>query len=491
MGKPTGFIEIERKSVTDRDPASRLKDFKEFHLHMDEAKRQEQGARCMDCGVPFCQSDYGCPVDNLIPEWNDLVYQGRWEEAWRRLMKTNNFPEYTGRVCPAPCEHACVLGINEPPVTIKDNEAHIIDRAYDDGLMEPRIPSMRTGKRVVVVGSGPSGLSAADQLNQAGHHVTVLERADRIGGLLMYGIPNMKLDKEEVVERRNRLMAEEGVEFRTGVNVGVDVTAEELAKEYDAVLLCTGATKPRNLPAPGRELKGVYYAMEFLTASQKRLFGAPEYTEPDADGTHAEGKHVIVIGGGDTGTDCTGTALRQGAKSVTAFEIMPKPPSNRTEEMPWPTFARVYKLDYAQEEAKEKFGDDPRQFSIMTKEFVDRGDGAIGAVRTIRVKWEKEPGERPKPVEIPGTEEEWPADLVTLALGFLGPEDSVPEELGLTRDGRSNIAAGFEDHRTSTPGVYAAGDARRGQSLVVWAIKEGRMAAREVDRDLMGQTMLT
>ncbi|MFP4644349.1 MAG: glutamate synthase subunit beta [Spirochaetales bacterium] len=491
MGKPTGFIEIQRKGVTDRDPASRLKDFKEFHLHMDEATRQEQGARCMDCGVPFCQSDYGCPVDNLIPEWNDLVYHGRWEEAWKRLMKTNNFPEYTGRVCPAPCEHACVLGINEPPVTIKDNEAHIIDRAYDNGLMQPRIPTVRTGKRVVVVGSGPSGLSAADQLNQAGHHVTVLERADRIGGLLMYGIPNMKLDKEEVVERRNRLMAEEGVEFRTGVNVGVDVTAEELAQQYDAVLLCTGATKPRDLPVPGRELRGVHFAMEFLTASQKRLFGVPGYSEQNADIPYAEGKHVIVIGGGDTGTDCTGTALRQGAKSVTAFEIMPKPPSERTPDMPWPTFARIYKQDYAQQEAQEKFGSDPRQFSIMTKEFVDRGDGAIGAVRTVRVKWEKEPGERPKPVEVPGSEEEWPADLVTLAMGFLGPEDYVPDELGLSRDARSNIAAAFEDHRTSMPGVYAAGDARRGQSLVVWAIKEGRMAAREVDRDLMGKTLLT
>ncbi|MFW6388209.1 MAG: glutamate synthase subunit beta [bacterium] len=491
MGKPTGFIEIQRKGVTDRDPASRLKDFKEFHLHMDEATRQEQGARCMDCGVPFCQSDYGCPVDNLIPEWNDLVYHGRWEEAWKRLMKTNNFPEYTGRVCPAPCEHACVLGINEPPVTIKDNEAHIIDRAYDNGLMQPRIPTVRTGKRVVVVGSGPSGLSAADQLNQAGHHVTVLERADRIGGLLMYGIPNMKLDKEEVVERRNRLMAEEGVEFRTGVNVGVDVTAEELAQQYDAVLLCTGATKPRDLPVPGRELRGVHFAMEFLTASQKRLFGVPGYSEQNADIPYAEGKHVIVIGGGDTGTDCTGTALRQGAKSVTAFEIMPKPPSQRTPDMPWPTFARIYKQDYAQQEAQEKFGSDPRQFSIMTKEFVDRGDGAIGAVRTVRVKWEKEPGERPKPVEVPGSEEEWPADLVTLAMGFLGPEDYVPDELGLSRDARSNIAAAFEDHRTSMPGVYAAGDARRGQSLVVWAIKEGRMAAREVDRDLMGKTLLT
>ena len=491
MGKPTGFIEIKRKEVADRDPKSRLADFKEFHLHMKESERQEQGARCMDCGVPFCQSNYGCPVDNLIPEWNDLVYHGRWEEAWLRLMKTNNFPEYTGRVCPAPCEHACVLGINEPAVSIKDNECHIIDRAYDSGLMEPRIPKVRTGKRVAVVGSGPSGLAAADQLNQAGHSVTVFERQDRIGGLLMYGIPNMKLDKEEVVERRNRLMATEGVEFRTGVHVGVDVRVEDLRSEFDAVVLAIGATKPRDLPVPGRELKGVYFAMEFLTASQKRLFGTPGYVEPDADIPYAEGKDVIVIGGGDTGTDCIGTAIRQGARSVTAFEIMPKPPSERTEDMPWPTFARVYKQDYAHEEAEAKFGADPRHFSIMTKEFLDHGDGTLGGIRTVRVNWEKEEGERPKPVEIPGSEEEWPADLVTLAMGFLGPEDTVPQELEIERDARSNIQAAFEDHRTSIPGVFAAGDARRGQSLVVWAIKEGRMVAREVDRFLMGRTALT
>ena len=491
MGKPTGFMEIERKGVIDRDPRTRIADFKEFHIHLDESARRDQGARCMDCGVPFCQSGYGCPVDNLIPEWNDLVYHGRWEEAWLRLMKTNNFPEYTGRVCPAPCEHACVLGINEPAVSIKDNECHIIDRAYESGLMEPRIPRVRTGKRVAVVGSGPSGLAAADQLNHAGHLVTVFERQDRIGGLLMYGIPNMKLDKESVVERRNRLMAAEGVAFRTGVHVGVDLRVADLVSEFDAVILAIGATKARDLPVPGRDLKGVYFAMEFLTASQKRLFGAPGYVEPDADVPYAEGKDVIVIGGGDTGTDCIGTALRQGARSVTAFEIMPKPPSERTEEMPWPAFARVYTKDYAHEEAEAKFGADPRHFSIMTKEFLDRGDGTLGGLRTVRVKWEKEAGERPKPVEIPGSEEEWRADLVTLAMGFLGPEDTVPDELELERDARSNIRAEFEDHRTSIPGVFAAGDARRGQSLVVWAIKEGRMAAREADRFLMGRTALT
>lgn len=491
MGKPTGFIELQRKNAVDRDPITRTGDFREFHLHMEEKDRQDQGARCMDCGVPFCQSDYGCPVDNLIPEWNDLVYHGRWEEAWKRLMKTNNFPEYTGRVCPAPCEHACVLGINEPAVTIKDNENYIIDRAYDHGLMIPRIPKVRTGKRVAVVGSGPSGLAAADQLNQAGHLVTVFERQDRIGGLLMYGIPNMKLDKEEVVERRNKLMAAEGVEFRTGVHIGVDMEAEKLTRDFDAVIIATGATKARDLPVTGRNLKGVYFAMEFLTASQKRQFGTPGYTEPDADIPFAAGKDVIVIGGGDTGTDCIGTALRQGAKSVTAFEIMPKPPAGRTPEMPWPTFARVYKQDYAHVEAQAKFGADPRHFSIMTKEFYDRGDGSLEGLRTVNVKWEKEPGERPKPVEVPGSEKDWPADLVALAMGFLGPEDTIPEALSLERDERSNIRAAFEEHTTSIPGVFAAGDARRGQSLVVWAIKEGRMAAREADRYLMGRTNLS
>ncbi len=490
MGKPTGFIEIQRRKVVDRDPVARIQDFREFHSHLNEQDRMDQGARCMDCGVPFCQSEFGCPVDNLIPEWNDLVYHGRWEEAWRRLMKTNNFPEYTGRVCPAPCEHACVLGINEPAVTIKDNECHIIDRAYDEGLMTPRIPGLRTGKRVAVVGSGPAGLAAADQLNQAGHTVTVFERQEKPGGLLMYGIPNMKLDKEEVVERRNRLMETEGVEFRTGVEVGVDVQLKDLSDEYDAVLLSTGATKPRDLPVPGRELKGVYFAMEFLTASQKRLFGVDGYTDDNPEIPFAKGKHVVVIGGGDTGTDCLGTSLRQGAKTVTAFEIMNRPPNSRTADMPWPTYARIFKQDYAHEEAEAVFGSDPRNYSIMTKEFIDRGDGTVCGVKTVEIKWEKPPGERPRPVEIPGTEKVWDADLVCLAMGFLGPEDTVPESMDIERDERSNIKAAFESHATNVPGIFAAGDARRGQSLVVWAIKEGRMAAREIDRYLMGSTLL-
>ena len=485
MGKPTGFMEYKRVRAPERDERKRIRDYQEFHGHLDEAERRTQGARCMDCGVPFCQSDYGCPVDNLIPEWNDLIYHGRWEEAFRRLMKTNNFPEYTGRVCPAPCEHACVLGINEPAVTIKDNECHIIDRAYDDGLMVPQPPAVRTGKRVAIVGSGPAGLAAADQLNKAGHHVTVFERDDRIGGLLMYGIPNMKLSKE-LVERRNRLMAEEGVEFRPGVWVGRDTDPEELASTYDAVLLACGATSPRDLPAPGRELAGVHFAMEFLKANTKHFLDA---VHNNGSFISAEDKNVIVIGGGDTGADCIGTAVRHRAKSIRNFELLPKPPAERNESMPWPTFAKIYKLDYSHEETAALQGEDPRVYSIMTKEFL--GNGKLEGVRTVNVKWEKSPGERPKPVEIPGTEQEWPADLVLLSMGFLGPEQDLLETMGLETDPRSNIAAAFEDHRTSREGVFAAGDARRGQSLVVWAIKEGRTAAREVDRYLMGETVLT
>ena len=487
MGKPTGFIDYQRKTAAHDDPAERIKDFSEFKRELDDQERQTQGARCMDCGVPFCQSDFGCPVDNLIPEWNDLIYQGRWTEAFTRLMKTNNFPEYTGRVCPAPCEHACVLGINEPAVTIKENEAAIIDRAYDNGLMEPRVPEHRTGKTVAVIGSGPAGLAAADQLNQAGHTVTVYERQDRIGGLLMYGIPNMKLDKE-LVERRNAIMAAEGISFRPGVDVGRDVGAQELHDRHDALVLTVGATKPRDLPVPGRELKGVHFAMDFLKSNTKSLLDSNH-----ADGAFisAKGKRVIVIGGGDTGNDCLGTSMRHGCAGLTNFELMPKPPAQRTNEMPWPTFARTYKVDYGHEEAAAVFGDDPREYSILTKEFLGNEEGELRAVRTVRVKWIKEPGARPRFEEIPGSEEEWPADLVLLAMGFLGPEDYIAEELGFDRDERSNFKAEYEAFGTSIPGVFAAGDARRGQSLVVWAIKEGRGVAREVDRYLMGYTNLT
>jgi len=486
MGKPTGFMEFDRRGSDHVAAKERIKDFTEFKRELNDEERQTQGARCMDCGVPFCQSAYGCPVDNLIPEWNDLIYQGRWDEAFYRLMKTNNFPEYTGRVCPAPCEHACVLGINEPPVTIKENEAAIIDRAYESGLMQPRIPRVRTGKSVAVVGSGPSGLSAADQLNQAGHSVTVFERQDRIGGLLMYGIPNMKLDKK-LVERRNSMMSSEGIVFKTGIDVGRDVSIAQLQEEFDAVVLALGATKPRDLPVPGRELEGIHFAMEFLKANTKSLLDS---NLTDGKYISAKGKRVIVIGGGDTGNDCLGTSMRHGCANLVNFELMPKPPTERTEDMPWPTYARTLKVDYGHEEAAAVFGNDPREFSILTKEFLGDDDGRVRAVRTVRVEWIKEPGARPRMEEVPGSEEVWEADLVLLALGFLGPEDYLVEQAATERDPRSNIAAEYGRFSTSVPGIFAAGDARRGQSLVVWAINEGRGAAREVDRYLVGETNL-
>lgn len=486
MGKPTGFMDFPRQKTSWIEPKKRIESFDEFRRELNDEEREKQGARCMDCGVPFCQSNFGCPVDNLIPEWNDLIYQGRWEDAFIRLMKTNNFPEYTGRVCPAPCEHACVLGINEPAVTIKDNEAAIIDRAYRTGLMEPRIPHIRTGKVVSVIGSGPAGLAAADQLNQAGHTVTVYERQDRIGGLLMYGIPNMKLDKE-LVERRNGLMEAEGITFRTGVDVGRDISAFDLMYKSDAVVLAVGATQPRDLPVPGRDLEGVHFAMEYLKGNTKSYLDTRH-----ADGRYinAKGKNVIVIGGGDTGNDCIGTAVRHGARRVINFELLPKPPEQRTDEMPWPTFARTLKSDYGHEEATAAYGRDPREYSILTKEFIGDDDGQLSAVRTVRVRWIKEVGAAPRFEEIPGSEETWEAELVLLAMGFLGPEDYIAEELNIERDVRSNYRAEFDRYTTNIPGVFSAGDARRGQSLVVWAIREGRGAAREVDRYLMGRTLL-
>ncbi len=484
MGQPTGFMRYRRQTVIDRSPAERTNDFDEFHTELPAEERKQQGARCMDCGVPFCQSNYGCPVDNLIPEWNDLIYRGRWKEAFYRLRKTNNFPEYTGRVCPAPCESACVLGINEPPVAIKDNEGAIADRAYSDGLMEPRLPQTRTGKKVAIVGSGPAGLAAADQLNQAGHHVTVFERDDRIGGLLMYGIPNMKLSKV-LVERRNNIMEREGIAFRPGVAVGVDIDPEQLLQEYDALLLACGATNPRPLRVDGRELSGVHYAMEFLKANTKSLLDSGL---TDGNYISARNRRVIVIGGGDTGNDCIGTAVRHGASSIVNFELLPKPAHGRTDDFPWPVYPRVYKSDYGHEETQTKYGDDPRQFSILTKRFI--GSDALEALETVRVKWDKPPDRPPRMQEIPGTTERWPADLVLLAMGFLGPEQLLIERMGLRVDARSNIAAEYENFQTNHPKIFAAGDARRGQSLVVWAIKEGRGAAREIDRFLMGDTLL-
>jgi glutamate synthase (NADPH/NADH) small chain len=499
MGKPTGFMEYPRELPLAREPQERIHDWNEFHEHSDVAMLQKQGARCMDCGVPFCHTGTliagmasGCPINNLIPEWNDLVYRGLWKEALERLLKTNNFPEFTGRVCPAPCEGSCVLGISEPAVTIKNIECSIIDRGYEEGWIVPEPPAKRTNKRVAVVGSGPAGLAAADQLNKAGHWVTVFERADRIGGLLMYGIPNMKLDKK-VVQRRIDRMAAEGIKFVTNCEVGKQYPAENLKTEFDAVVLCGGATAARDLPAPGRDLKGIHFAMEFLHANTKRLLdhrGNPKATMGgNGHFISAKGKDVIVIGGGDTGTDCVGTSLRHGCKSLVQFEILPKPPDERAADNPWPQWPKVYKLDYGQEEAAALYGKDPREYCIQTKKFVGDENGHIKELHTVRIEWVVDNG-RFVPKEIPGSEQVYPAQLVLLAMGFLGPENPLLEKLGVERDPRSNVKAEYGQFATNVPGIFSAGDMRRGQSLVVWAINEGRGAARECDRFLMGATVL-
>jgi len=492
MGKPTGFMEFPRQLPRDRAPGERVGDWDEFHLPMADAALRQQGARCMDCGTPFCHTGRilsgmasGCPINNLIPEWNDLVYRGLWREALERLHKTNNFPEFTGRVCPAPCEGSCVLGLNDPAVTIKSIECAIVDRGFENGWIEPNPPAARTGKRVAVVGSGPAGLACAAQLNRAGHRVTVYERADRIGGLLTYGIPNMKLDKA-VVQRRVDLLAAEGVQFLTNTEVGAHIPAPQLVADYDAVVLCGGATKPRDLPVERRDLDGVHFAMEFLSANTRSLL----YSDlKDGHYISARDKDVVVIGGGDTGTDCVATSLRHGCRSVTQLEIMPQPPKERAPDNPWPEWPKVLLTDYGQEEATSRFGRDPRRYLVSTTGFGGNGDGEVSQVHTVQVEW-RDDGGRPSPVPVAGTEKVLPADLVLLCMGFLGPEDTLIEQLGLERDERTNARAEHGKFATSAPGVFAAGDMRRGQSLVVWAIEEGRGAAREVDRYLMGETDL-
>ncbi len=495
MGKLTGFLEYQRELPTDREPTERIKDWKEFHHPMPEEKLREQGARCMDCGVPFCHTGttmkglaVGCPINNLIPEWNDLVYNNLWEEALERLHKTNNFPEFTGRVCPAPCESSCVLGITDPPVAIKSIEQAIVDRGWSEGWIKPTLPEERTGYKIAVVGSGPAGLAAADQLNKAGHSVTVYERADRIGGLLMYGIPNMKLDKEEVVRRRVELMEAEGVKFVTNCNIGVDIPARQLRKDNDAVLLCCGATKPRNLEVPGRNLKGVHFAMEFLHDNTKALLDHD--FEEGHQSISATDKNVIVIGGGDTGTDCVATSMRQGCKTLLQLEIMPRPPQARADDNPWPEWAKVYKLDYGQEEAKAVFGEDPREYLVTAKRFVGDEDGNLQEIELVGVEWKKDENGRMSLHEVKGSNRTIPAQLVLLAMGFLGPEQIIIDQLELEQDGRSNVKAEHGKYATNADGVFAAGDMRRGQSLVVWAINEGRGAAREIDRFLVGRTQL-
>ena len=503
MGKTTGFMEYARASAPYRDANERLRDFREIYTGPDAAHLARQGARCMDCGVPFCQSDDGCPIHNLIPEWNDLIYRDQWREALDRLHKTNNFPEFTGRVCPAPCEGACVLGITDPAVTIKDIEMAIADRGFEEGWIVAEPPSARTGRRVAVIGSGPAGLAAAQQLNRAGHVAVIHERADRIGGLLTYGIPNMKLDKVEIVDRRLDLMREEGVQFRVNADVGDgsegSIDVRDLAKEFDAVLLATGATVPRDLPIPGRDLQGVHFAMDFLTQNTRSLLDSNL-----ADGNYisAKDKDVIVIGGGDTGTDCIGTALRHGCKSLVNFELFPQPPATRAPHNPWPTWPVIFRTEYGHEESAALFGKDPRVYLISSTEFVVRTDGGtrenasrangtakigrhIAGIRTVDVQLKDGKFEN-----VPGSEREWPADLVLLAMGFLRPEHAVSDALDLAYDARGNYRADYGKYRTNVENVFAAGDCRRGQSLIVNAINEGREAAREIDRHLMGSTEL-
>lgn len=494
MGKPTGFMDYTREDSTAVLPKDRIKNFNEFHIPLSHEKQQLQGARCMDCGVPFCQAGLmisgmvsGCPLNNLVPEWNDLLFNGNWEQAYHRLHKTNNFPEFTGRVCPALCEKACVCNINGEPVCTRQNELAIIENAYENGYAKPNIPKVRTGKKIAIIGSGPSGLAAADQLNQRGHSVTVYERSDRPGGLLMYGIPNMKLEKQ-YVERKINVMKEEGVTFITGVDVGKDIKAEKLIKEYDRVILACGASNPRDIKAPGREAKGIYFAVDFLKAATKSLLDS---NFKDNAFISAKGKNVMVIGGGDTGNDCVGTSIRLGAKSVLQLEMMPKAPDERAASNPWPEWPKVCKTDYGQEEAIAVFGKDPRVYCTTVKEFIADKKGNLCKAKLVKLEWKKDNNTgRMAMTEIENSEYEVDVDMVLIAAGFLGSENYVTKAFGVDVNERTNVKTNDGGYQTSVKDVFAAGDMHRGQSLVVWAIREGREVAREVDYSLMGYTNL-
>ena len=490
MGKPTGFLEYERRVSEEIAPLERIKNFNEFHIPLPLEKQQLQGARCMACGVPFCQYGKmlngmasGCPLNNLCPEWNDLVYTGNWEQAYNRLMKTHCFPEFTSRVCPALCEAACTCNLNGDPVSTKENERAIIERAYETGLVKAQPPKVRTGKKVAVIGSGPSGLAVAMQLNRRGHEVTVFERNDRIGGLLRYGIPNMKLEKS-VIDRRVRLMEEEGVIFKTNVNVGVDVKAAKLLKDFDRVVLCCGASNPRDIKVPVREAEGIYFAVDFLKGVTKSLLDSDL---ADQKFVACKNKKVMVIGGGDTGNDCVGTSIRQGAVAVTQLEMMPKLPETRAANNPWPEWPRVLKTDYGQQEAIAKFGHDPRIYETTVKEIVKNKDGQVCAAKCVKLAWEKDPETgRMNMKEIPDSEYTIECDLILIAAGFLGTQKYVADAFGVKLNARTNVETAPGEHKTNVDKVYTCGDMHRGQSLVVWAIREGRDAAKEVDTFLNG-----
>lgn len=493
MGKVNGFLEYKRENPKKRTTEERIKDWKELRLPMDPEIVKTQGARCMNCGVPFCQGGVmlkgmvsGCPLHNLIPEWNELIYRGQWEEAYKRLARTSPFPEFTSRVCPAPCEGACTEGHIMESVTINNIEYAIIEKAFSEGWVKPK-KAKPTGKRIAIVGSGPSGLSASYYLNAVGHDVTVYERNDRAGGLLIYGIPNMKLDKD-IVARRLKLLKESGIKFVLNTEIGKDIPAQQLVDTYDAVVLCTGATKARGLEVEGKELNGVHFAVDFLKANTKSLLNS---NLEDGNYISAKEKNVIIIGGGDTGTDCAATSIRHGCQSVYQFEIMPEPPAQRIEASnPWPEWPKKLKVDYGQEEAIRLYGKDPRNYLISAKKIVGNVNGEVTEVHTVGVNWVKSASGRMIPEEVPGSEKVWPADLVLLAMGFLGPEDTIAHELQLERDTRSNVKAEFGVFETNVEKVFAAGDTRRGQSLVVWALQEGKLAAREVDKYLMGKSMI-